>query len=125
VVYIDIDGFKAVNDRFGHAAGDEVLTAVARTLVDNVRASDIVGRLGGDEFGVILARADAEQAAEKADILTALIAAIRIERDGVPVPFSATAGVFTMGPGAGAADALAAADRAMYARKAARQREKG
>jgi diguanylate cyclase (GGDEF)-like protein len=113
VVYIDIDGFKAVNDRFGHATGDEVLTAVARTLVENVRASDVVGRLGGDEFGVILSRAAADRAAEKADTLVALIGEIAIERGGERVPFSASAGVYTMGPGVTAADALAAAERAM------------
>jgi diguanylate cyclase (GGDEF)-like protein len=119
VVYLDIDGFKAVNDRFGHAVGDEVLTAVAHALVENVRASDVVGRLGGDEFGVILARADATQGAEKAAALTRVIDAIEIAHDGVSVPFSASAGVYTMGPGVSAADALAAADRAMYESKAA------
>lgn len=117
VVFIDIDGFKAVNDRFGHAAGDEVLTAVARALVENVRASDAVGRLGGDEFGVILARADEAQAAEKAAALIALLGDIAVERDGERIPVTATAGCFTMGPGTSAADALAAADRAMYANK--------
>ena len=121
VVFIDIDGFKAVNDRFGHAAGDEVLTEVARTLVENVRASDVVGRLGGDEFGVILAQTDHAQATEKAAALAGMIRAICIERDGERIQFSATAGSFTMGPGTSAADALAAADNAMYANKARRE----
>jgi diguanylate cyclase (GGDEF)-like protein len=122
VVFIDIDGFKAVNDRFGHAAGDEMLTAVARTLVDNVRASDVVGRLGGDEFGVLLARADEAQAEDKAAALVALLGGIAIERDGEEIAVAATAGCFTMGPGTSATDALAAADRAMYANKARKER---
>src|SRR5258708_5091941 len=54
LIYIDLDGFKPVNDRHGHAAGDVVLKVVAATLMRNVRASDTVARLGGGEFGVIL-----------------------------------------------------------------------
>jgi len=53
LVYFDLDGFKTVNDRFGHAAGDAALQAVAQRLSDNVRESDVVGRMGGDEFAVI------------------------------------------------------------------------
>lgn len=52
--YIDIDRFKAINDKYGHTAGDNVLIAVAKTLTDSVGSSDIVGRLGGDEFAVLM-----------------------------------------------------------------------
>ena len=55
VLYIDIDNFKQINDRFGHRIGDTLLCSVAKTIKANIRATDIVARLGGDEFGILLA----------------------------------------------------------------------
>jgi len=66
LIYFDLDEFKRVNDSFGHAAGDAVLTHFADILLAHVRDSDIVARLGGDEFGVILAHNDQSQAEAKA-----------------------------------------------------------
>ena len=63
VVVVDVDGLKAVNDGDGHAAGDELLRACARLLADNTRATDIVARIGGDEFGAILRHSDEQQGA--------------------------------------------------------------
>ena len=63
VLYLDIDDFKQVNDRFGHHIGDALLRAVAKTVKKNIRAIDVVARLGGDEFGILLAGTGAEAAA--------------------------------------------------------------
>jgi diguanylate cyclase (GGDEF)-like protein len=81
LVYFDLDGFKGLNDRLGHAAGDAALQVVAERLAANVRESDIVGRMGGDEFAVVLMPADQVAAEGRAATL-----AQAIEQDlGVPV----------------------------------------
>ncbi len=69
LVYFDLDGFKAINDRLGHAAGDAALLVVAERLMAHVRESDIVGRMGGDEFALILVQADQATAEAKAAAL--------------------------------------------------------
>src|SRR6201996_6181713 len=66
VIYFDLDDFKGVNDRYGHAAGDAVLIAVAERLLAHVREADVIGRIGGDEFAVLLLHADLEAAQAKA-----------------------------------------------------------
>ena len=69
LVYFDLNGFKQVNDTYSHAAGDSVLAHFADVLLAHVRESDVVGRLGGDEFGVILSHANDAQAHKKAALL--------------------------------------------------------
>ncbi len=120
LVFLDIDRFKDVNDRHGHAAGDAVLRHVAELLLDNVRKSDIVGRLGGDEFALVLHRAGAGQAAHKAEQLMALAAA-SIPYEGRLVPVGLSAGVAELAGDDTAASALARADAAMYERKQQRR----
>ncbi len=117
VLYFDVDGMKGINDRFGHATGDKVLIAVADTLTSNVRASDTVGRLGGDEFGVILSHTDAPAADLKGDALAGAIAGLVVETGGDPVSITAAHGVFTFTGETDVEAALDAADKAMYARK--------
>ena len=117
LIYFDLDGFKAVNDSFGHAAGDAVLHHVAQLLMDNVRESDVVGRLGGDEFGVILAKADQPQAEKKARSLSDLFLAQPFEWDGRPLALSFAYGVHAFKKGDAGDAALASADKAMYAAK--------
>jgi diguanylate cyclase (GGDEF)-like protein len=66
MLFVDVDGLKAINDEFGHVAGDKALVEVARLLVASVRKSDFVGRLAGDEFGILLEHADELSAWQKA-----------------------------------------------------------
>ncbi|MBT3400444.1 MAG: GGDEF domain-containing protein [Rhodospirillaceae bacterium] len=117
VLYFDINGFKEINDQHGHAAGDAALRQIAELLAENVRESDIVGRLGGDEFGVILAQATAEVAAEKASSLAALIATTPLDWEGTAITLSVSYGVYSFSGTEDAGEALQRADQAMYAQK--------
>jgi diguanylate cyclase (GGDEF)-like protein len=121
LVFFDLDGFKAVNDGFGHAAGDAALQAVAATLVDHVRESDVIGRLGGDEFAVILAQAERAAAEAKALDLQQRIESEPAVFDGRAIPLRISFGVRAFEPGLTAAQALAEADAAMFLRKGARR----
>jgi diguanylate cyclase (GGDEF)-like protein len=121
LIYIDLDGFKAVNDTHGHAAGDAALLHVADLLTANVRGSDVVGRLGGDEFGVILAKADIAQAQKKATRLAQLFEAHPFAWETRTLPLSFAFGVCEFQKGESVANAMANADKAMYAAK----RDKG
>lgn len=90
VVYLDLDGFKGVNDRLGHVAGDGLLTLVASTLARSVRRCDTVARLGGDEFALLLPGADGVAAAALLGRLQAVLrAALR------PWPVTASIGAVT------------------------------
>jgi diguanylate cyclase (GGDEF)-like protein len=115
VAYMDVDNFKAVNDRDGHSAGDRLLKTVADTLCEDVRAVDVVARLGGDEFAVLMPETDA---------VAARIAVARVRRrlleearrGGWPVTYSI--GVVTFeAPPASVDELLRAADELMYAAK--------
>jgi diguanylate cyclase (GGDEF)-like protein len=121
LMYVDLDGFKPVNDRHGHAAGDAVLKAVAGKLTASVRASDTVARLGGDEFGLVLWNLSEADAAAKARALEAAVTAATVAWDGDTLAVGASIGFAMLGPSDELADILAKADRAMYARKAARK----
>ena len=121
VLYIDLDGFKLLNDAYGHSAGDAVLRNVGLILLDSVRESDVVGRLGGDEFGVILNRASAEEGAAKAQSLSDSINSSAILYAGVPHRIRASVGVHPIAIAEDPETALARADEAMYAEKHARR----
>ena len=120
LVYFDLDGFKQVNDRFGHAAGDQALKAVAQRLLAHVRESDLVGRLGGDEFGVILNQADGAAAATKAAQLAAAIEGEPVACGDYMTPLHVTWGMRIIDGTESAEALLAAADAAMYGGKKAK-----
>jgi diguanylate cyclase (GGDEF)-like protein len=117
LMFVDLDGFKGINDRYGHGAGDALLKAVARELIGNVRASDTVGRIGGDEFGVLIWRLEGPQATAKARRLEARIAQVGIAHGRARIEVAASIGVAPLVEGASPADIIDAADQAMYARK--------
>jgi diguanylate cyclase (GGDEF)-like protein len=117
VIYFDVNGMKQVNDTHGHPAGDATLRHVAEILCANVRSSDIVGRLGGDEFGVILAQTNQEQAAAKAVALSEAIGATPLRWGKIKIPISAAYGVYSFTGSDNAQVAIEAADKAMYTQK--------
>jgi diguanylate cyclase (GGDEF)-like protein len=121
LIMLDVDRLKPINDAFGHAAGDQVLKAVASTLTEQVRSSDVVGRLGGDEFGVLLWNLSEADARDKAVALELAIDDLSFTFDNNTVRAGASAGVAILDLRADAQSALDAADRAMYIRKAQRR----
>ena len=123
VLYIDLDGFKALNDGYGHAAGDAVLRHVALLLLDSVRESDVVGRLGGDEYGVVLNRANAEESRAKAASLNERVNSSAILHAGVAHRVRASVGVHPIAAVEDPETAIARADEAMYAEKHARREQ--
>ncbi|MGZ3276177.1 MAG: GGDEF domain-containing protein [Caulobacteraceae bacterium] len=116
VIYFDLDDFKGVNDRYGHAAGDAVLVAVAERLLDHVREADAVGRIGGDEFAVLLQHADLAAAQAKAAALAEAVSAHAVDVAG-GLRVSLTWGARQIGAVDSAEQALSEADAAMYLRK--------
>jgi diguanylate cyclase (GGDEF)-like protein len=117
LVYFDIDNFKQVNDAHGHAAGDAALHHLAKLVLGHVRETDIVGRLGGDELGLILVRTDEADAAAKARSLADLVARRPLRFGAGEIPLSISVGAVAFTGEDGPDDALARADRAMYEAK--------
>jgi diguanylate cyclase (GGDEF)-like protein len=121
LVYFDLDGFKSINDRFGHPAGDAVLKSVAQTLLAHIRESDLVGRVGGDEFAVILAKAGEADARAKGAQLANAIRGEAIPYMGQSLRIGAAFGVHCFQIGDTPELAIARADEAMYANKMGRK----
>ncbi len=117
LLYIDLDDFKSINDNHGHAAGDELLKAVTAALTAQVRASDVIGRLGGDEFAIVLWNMSVTHAAGKARALEDIIAGAMVPHGSAKLAVGASAGLVALSPLDTPAQAIDAADRAMYVRK--------
>ncbi|MEU5577365.1 EAL domain-containing protein [Streptomyces huasconensis] len=125
VLFIDLDGFKAVNDTIGHQAGDELLIQAARRLQDAVRAGDTASRLGGDEFAALIVGDGTRDQAAREQHIYELADRLRVTLsqpytiDGNDVRVAASIGVAFAEPGIGAGELLRNADLAMYRAKAA------
>ena len=119
VLFVDLNNFKLINDRFGHLEGDRVLAAFAQATRHQLRASDTVGRLGGEEFGLLLPHTTT---AEGADIATRILEAIRAlelsDSNGQPYRITTSMGLGTLSPGDRSLhDLLDRADQALYLAK--------
>lgn len=119
MLYVDVDGLKMINDTLGHHAGDQALIQVADLLSSGVRKSDVVARIGGDEFGILLENANEQTARETAGRLVDLIAASEFMHEGDTLPLSVAIGVGMIDANDTAEAIMARADEEMYRRKAA------
>ncbi|HEY9079719.1 GGDEF domain-containing protein [Magnetovibrio sp.] len=120
LVYVDLDGFKPINDTYGHAAGDHVLREVVRTLNENVRPNDLVARLGGDEFAVLLTRTDWQNGLERAEVLKHILNTKYVNWNGKHIAVRASLGFQRFGPDDQHDHLLSQADSAMYEAKRVR-----
>jgi diguanylate cyclase (GGDEF)-like protein len=119
MLFVDLDGLKMINDSFGHNAGDKALIEVAGLLVGGVRKSDVVARIGGDEFAILLAHSDDEKAHETATRLVDMIAGCDFTPDGDALPLSVAIGVAIITGEDRPEEVIARADEEMYRRKSA------
>lgn len=117
VMFVDLDGLKAINDAYGHFMGDAALIHVAEILATMLRTTDVVARIGGDEFGLLLEHLDLAAARDKAAKLAAAIATSPLEVSGAPIRLSISIGIAEILAGDNADAVLARADTAMYAVK--------
>jgi diguanylate cyclase (GGDEF)-like protein len=121
LLVVDVDRLKPINDRLGHAAGDHLLRTIVGILSSNIRQSDMLGRLGGDEFGILLWNLGEGQALAKARTLERAVDEATCEYRGRRMSSGISVGVTALGAADEAATVLERADQAMYARKVTRR----
>ncbi len=121
LVYIDLDDFKSVNDRFGHAAGDEALRAVADRLRSQLSGPDLVARIGGDEFAVVFGQVTLAGAEARARNLARFLESAPIRFGEWTAPIHVSFGVSEITPDLEPEEVVARADAAMYARRRERR----
>jgi diguanylate cyclase (GGDEF)-like protein len=117
ILLFDLDRFKLINDEFGHPVGDRVLRAFARVAIKAIRADDLFGRLGGEEFAAVLAGVDGATAQSIADRIRIDFSRHAAEHAGVKVNATVSAGVVVVGKSDELDEALALADSALYEAK--------
>ncbi len=120
VMFVDLNGLKAINDAHGHGAGDAVLMCVAQRLRGNVRETDVVARIGGDEFGLLFDVMEESHAREKIEFLRNAILEKPVLYGEIQIQPSAAFGFARIGPDDDENTAVARADAAMYQDKALR-----
>lgn len=121
VMFVDVNGLKAINDRHGHQAGDAALIHVGATLLRELRATDIVARIGGDEFGLLLDHLDEGAARAKADALVAAMREAPLDLGATYLTVGLSIGLTMIREADNVDTILARADREMYASKAAQR----
>jgi diguanylate cyclase (GGDEF)-like protein len=120
LVMLDIDHFKRVNDTYGHQAGDKVIEEVSRLIREHVRETDVAGRYGGEEFGVVLSDTDKTDARVFAERLRKAVEGLEVLHNGQSIRFTISLGVADLSqPSINYADLIAWADHALYASKKA------
>ncbi len=124
VLFIDVDGLKAVNDRHGHLSGDAALLHIARVLHREVRASDTVSRIGGDEFGLVLDHVSEPAARAKAASLARAVSDAPLIFGDAAIDVRLSIGVATMREGDTTEAVLGRADNEMYAAKRAQRSDR-
>jgi len=124
LMYIDMDGLKAINDGFGHAAGDAALQHISNSVALAIRTTDAVGRLGGDEFGVILLHANLEAATAKAEEISKALRRAPLAWQNVTIPVSISWGLHEIEDGQTVVQVIEAADQAMYHSRSERRRNR-
>lgn len=121
LVLFDLDHFKPINDCYGHEAGDAMLRHAAEVLHAGMRASDVLARIGGDEFAVLLLRADPQAGLDQADRLQQALNSTSLLWRGIDLRTQASYGACTFGPGDALETVLRNADLAMYRNKRRRR----
>ncbi|MEQ8697938.1 MAG: sensor domain-containing diguanylate cyclase [Bauldia litoralis] len=114
---IDIDRFKAINDRFGHKVGDDCLAAFATLCVDNLRVSDIIARWGGEEFALLMPETDVCQAATICERLREMTEELTVETEAGPARFTVSMGLAQIKSGESMEAVMTRADQALYEAK--------
>ena len=117
LLFIDLDGLKVINDTFGHAGGDIALKETTAALSRQIRQTDFLGRLGGDELAILLTHTNIGRAEDKATALKQSVAALRVEVATQLLPLSVSIGVVEITPDMTAEMALESADQLMYQQK--------
>lgn len=121
LVFVDVDDMKGINDRHGHEAGDAALAHIAQVVTRKIRKTDVFGRLGGDEFGIILTRTDLPTAQRKLKDLATHIETAPVIAAGATFTVAVSFGTAPLQGGTSASDILGRADAAMYENKRVRK----